>query len=70
MDIIGIIEKKKLGQELTKEEIQYWIDGVVSTYMSPDIERERIDQYRYYPDSDSQKHLFCTLKFTDILSVD
>ena len=30
MDIIGIIEKKKLGQELTKEEIQYWIDGVVS----------------------------------------
>lgn len=27
MDIIDIIEKKKLGQELSKEEIAYWIQG-------------------------------------------
>ena len=28
MDIISIIEKKKNGLELSKEEIQYWIDGL------------------------------------------
>lgn len=27
MDIISIIEKKKLGEQLTTEEIQFWIDG-------------------------------------------
>ena len=27
MDIISIIEKKKHGEELTKEEIEFWIEG-------------------------------------------
>ncbi len=27
MDIISIIEKKKRGEQLTKDEIQFWIDG-------------------------------------------
>lgn len=30
MDIIAIIEKKKKGQELTRDEIKYWIDGYVN----------------------------------------
>ena len=29
MNIIEIIEKKKIGQRLTKEEINFWIDGVI-----------------------------------------
>lgn len=38
MRILDIIEKKKLNQTLTKEEIQFWIDGIVDesipTYQS------------------------------------
>ena len=33
MNILDIIEKKKIGQKLTKEEIDYFVDGVCKGYI-------------------------------------
>ena len=60
MDILSIIDKKKHGKELTREEINFFVDGIVKTKTIPDYQTTALMMATYFQGFSDKETVYLT----------